>query len=131
MNITVKKIHALLLAVNLALSASAAIAAPVPGLAMSPELFSAIATEGDAPNAAAQLDGSGAINLDAQDKFNLKRTIPGDPALQDRVAAPDPAQFKSEFQDFVAQSVGKSLPMFGYELFRKAPDTFSQLTTFR
>jgi protein involved in polysaccharide export with SLBB domain len=45
--------------------------------------------------------------------------------VQDRIAAPDPAQFKSEFQDFVSQSVGAALPMFGYELFRKAPNTFS------
>lgn len=36
-----------------------------------------------------------------------------------------PAQFNSEFQYFVAQSVGKVLPMYGYELFRRAPDTFS------
>ena len=36
-----------------------------------------------------------------------------------------PAQFQSEFQYFVAQSVGKVLPMYGYELFRRAPDTFS------
>ena len=114
MNKTVKKIHGLLLAMCFALGVSAAVAAATPGLAMSPELFSAIANEGDAPNAAAQLDGSGAINLDAQDKLNLKRTLPGDPALQGRVAAPDPTQFKSEFQDFVAQSVGKALPMYGY-----------------
>ena len=34
-------------------------------------------------------------------------------------------QFKSEFQNFVEQSVGKVLPMYGYDLFRRAPDTFS------
>ena len=125
MNTTVKKIHGLLLAMCFALGASTAFAAAVPGLAMSPELFSALANENDDTNAAAQLDGSGAVNLDAQEKLNLKRTLPADPTLQGRIAAPDPTQFKSEFQDFVTQSVGKALPMFGYELFRQAPDTFS------
>ena len=32
---------------------------------------------------------------------------------------------ESEFQKFVALSVGHSLPLYGYELFRKSPDTFA------
>jgi protein involved in polysaccharide export with SLBB domain len=63
--------------------------------------------------------------LDAADKLPLKAKAVEEPSVQDRIAAPDPAQFKSEFQDFVSQSVGAALPMFGYELFRKAPNTFS------
>jgi polysaccharide biosynthesis/export protein len=34
-------------------------------------------------------------------------------------------QFKSEFQVFVAQSVGHALPMYGYDLFHEAPNTFA------
>ena len=37
------------------------------------------------------------------------------------------SQYKSEFQDFVAQSVGSALPLFGYNLFRNAPNTFAPL----
>ncbi len=37
----------------------------------------------------------------------------------------DPSKFKSEFQTFVTQSIGRVLPMFGYDLFRKAPNTFA------
>ena len=33
-------------------------------------------------------------------------------------------QLKSEFQDFVTQSVGYLLPIYGHDLFRKASDTF-------
>lgn len=32
---------------------------------------------------------------------------------------------RNEFQDFVAQSVGRDLPMFGYNLFQNAPSTFA------
>ena len=123
---TGKKRVGLFLAMCLALAVSVASAATAgTGLAMSPELFSALANDAATP-ALAPLEPSDAINLDSQDKqLGIKRTVPGEPALQDRIAAPDPTQFKSEFQDFVAQSVGKALPMYGYELFRKAPDTFS------
>ncbi|OIR01558.1 polysialic acid transport protein KpsD precursor [mine drainage metagenome] len=32
---------------------------------------------------------------------------------------------RSEFQDFVSKSLGKTLPMYGYKLFNEAPDTFA------
>ena len=35
---------------------------------------------------------------------------------------------KNEFQEFVAQSAGTMLPMYGYNLFRTAPDTFEPVT---
>lgn len=34
---------------------------------------------------------------------------------------------RNEFQDFVAQSVGRDLPMFGYNLFQNAPSTFAPI----
>ncbi|MDB5866729.1 MAG: polysaccharide export protein [Betaproteobacteria bacterium] len=34
---------------------------------------------------------------------------------------------RNEFQDFVLQSVGRELPMFGYNLFRRVPSTFAPL----
>lgn len=49
----------------------------------------------------------------------------GDAPSQDRVTGIDESKLKSEFQNFVAQSVGHSLPMFGYELFRHPPNTFA------
>ena len=80
------------------------------GLAMTSELSSATSGDGSA-NLGPQLD---APTSDA----NVKPDMQGAPLT-------DPEQFKSEFQDFVSLSVGKALPMFGYDLFRKAPDTFS------
>lgn len=38
----------------------------------------------------------------------------------------DPSQ-RNEFQDFVAQSLGRSLPMFGYNLFGGVPSTFAPI----
>ena len=37
------------------------------------------------------------------------------------------AQYTNEFQDFLSQSVGRKLPMFGYDLFRNPPNTFAPL----
>ncbi|HLP97408.1 MAG TPA: SLBB domain-containing protein [Sideroxyarcus sp.] len=42
------------------------------------------------------------------------------------VAASPPAE-QSEFQQFVSASLGKQLPLFGYDLFVDAPNTFSPL----
>lgn len=46
---------------------------------------------------------------------------------QEQLAKPDPTVFQSEFQSFVAQSVGHSLPMYGFGLFQRAPSTFAPL----
>ena len=95
------------------------------GLALSPSLMSLMPKEADGQTTASQTETDGITMLDAADKLPLKAKAVEEPSVQDRIAAPDPAQFKSEFQDFVSQSVGAALPMFGYELFRKAPNTFS------
>ncbi len=34
-------------------------------------------------------------------------------------------QERGEFQDFISKSLGKTLPMYGYDLFDEAPDTFA------
>ena len=107
-------------------SVSAATDVPnVNGLSMSPSLLSVMPKEADAQNAADQTEAGGATNLDSNYKVPTKENLLQEPAVQERIAAPDPAQFKSEFQDFVSKSVGTALPMYGYELFRQAPDTFS------
>lgn len=43
----------------------------------------------------------------------------------DQITGDGDSHLKSEFQLFVAQSVGQPLPMFGYDLFRNAPNTFA------
>ena len=39
--------------------------------------------------------------------------------------APLAADEKNDFQDFVSQSTGQKLPLYGYDLFRRAPTTFA------
>ena len=39
--------------------------------------------------------------------------------------APDSISQRNEFQDFIAQSVGSRLPLYGYDLFLAAPSTFA------
>jgi len=64
---------------------------------------------------------------------------PGEPALlqlvpdtqpvgrADRPAGsePDAVAEKNDFQDFINQSTGQKLPLYGYDLFRRAPSTFA------
>lgn len=59
---------------------------------------------------------------DASEK-DLKKQ--GAPDKQDQAAEKDESVFQSEFQNFVAQSVGHTLPMYGYSLFHNAPSTFA------
>lgn len=40
---------------------------------------------------------------------------------------PSPPRERNEFQEFVLQSTGRDLPLFGHELFRGVPSTFSPL----
>lgn len=49
---------------------------------------------------------------------------PGEKILQDRLEASTQPEH-NEFQQFVAQSLGYELPLYGYELFRGAPSTFA------
>jgi len=46
-------------------------------------------------------------------------------AIEERVVSRDESKLKSEFQAFVAQSVGQTLPMFGFDLFSKEAKTFA------
>lgn len=49
----------------------------------------------------------------------------GEPAIEEIVHNRDESKLKSEFQAFVAQSVGATLPMFGFDLFSKEAKTFA------
>jgi protein involved in polysaccharide export with SLBB domain len=47
------------------------------------------------------------------------------PADEPAAAAPLAADDKNDFQDFINQSTGQKLPLYGYDLFRRAPSTFA------
>jgi len=47
--------------------------------------------------------------------------------LRDREGIPEPAPRPTEFQDFVATSVGRKLPIYGYSLFDRVPTTFAPI----
>ncbi|MDE2118208.1 MAG: SLBB domain-containing protein, partial [Betaproteobacteria bacterium] len=64
--------------------------------------------------------------VDAAAKSREKEAKTQDePSQQDQIAGKGESAFKSEFQSFVAQSVGHALPMYGYSLFQHAPNTFA------
>jgi polysaccharide export outer membrane protein len=50
------------------------------------------------------------------------QVFPGSETQQDATAS---ARQRNEFQDLVLQSVGRDLPMFGYNLFQRVPSTFA------
>lgn len=62
---------------------------------------------------------------DAAAKSQERDAKEADAPKTDRVTGKEDSQFKSEFQIFVAQSVGRALPMYGYDLFHHAPSTFA------
>jgi len=43
----------------------------------------------------------------------------------EKVISRDPLKLKSEFQDFVAQSIGVTLPLYGFDLFTKEASTYA------
>ncbi len=51
---------------------------------------------------------------------------PGLPTTSTAVTQPIPTE-RNEFQDFVAQSLGRELPLFGFSLFQNVPSTFAPL----
>lgn len=73
-------------------------------------------------NASAKRQENEAKKPDAPEKEAKKQD---EQSQQEQVAAKDPSVFKSEFQNFVAQSIGHQLPMYGYGLFHGAPNTFA------
>jgi protein involved in polysaccharide export with SLBB domain len=94
------------------------------GLSMTPTLSGAggqAATQVNTPQANLPSKSDGESTAKTQDQ----EAKPEDTQNQERLKSIDAAQFKSEFQNFVSQSVGRTLPMFGYDLFRKAPNTFA------
>jgi hypothetical protein len=52
---------------------------------------------------------------------------PASPATPTPAPAPDAAAAAetNDFQDFIAHSVGQKLPLYGYNLFQRAPSTFA------
>ena len=62
---------------------------------------------------------------ESPDSTRDARTNASDAASQDQIASEDKSLLKSEFQDFVEQSIRRPLPMYGYNLFSKAPKTFA------
>jgi len=56
---------------------------------------------------------------------NRLRESKGEAAIEERVVSRDESKLKSEFQAFVAQSVGATLPLFGFDLFSKEAKTFA------
>ena len=83
-------------------------------------------------NCASSADPAGCYKsaMGAQNQ-NAIQAVPDAGTLADKTPKPPKpankpaAQERSEFQDFVAKSTGKTLPMYGYELFANAPDTFA------
>ena len=63
--------------------------------------------------------------LDSPVKSQEQDTKTDSIAGQETITGVNETLIKSEFQTFVAQSTGQSLPMFGYDLFRKSPKTFA------
>lgn len=82
-------------------------------------------------------DGSGpaapAITLPQVQTPTITNTLPPGLAQAARPApaepapapAPDNGPERNDFQDFIAQSVGQRLPLYGYNLFQRAPSTFA------
>jgi len=68
-----------------------------------------------------------------------RQLVPAQPGLQPGQALPEPLEGReraarrmpqgerNEFQDFIAKSTGKFLPLFGYNLFQRPPSTFAPL----
>ncbi len=66
-------------------------------------------------------DGRGEV-LPKSQELDAKLELVQNP---EQITTKEDAKSKSEFQTFVMQSLGRDLPMFGYDLFRHAPSTFA------
>ena len=62
---------------------------------------------------------------DGNKKLQDELTRLRDTACQNEESGKGDPLLKSEFQNFVAQSVGQQLPMYGYNLFCRTPNTFA------
>ncbi len=79
---------------------------------------------------AGTIDHQACINKLADTGINQKYSPSGSEAgsalsRQTRLPKKVVAQNRSEFQDFASASLGRTIPIFGYELFNDAPDTFA------
>jgi protein involved in polysaccharide export with SLBB domain len=64
----------------------------------------------------------------ATDKILTKSPAPESSREQQVAPPPEPAPLeRNEFQEFVVKSIGRDLPMFGYNLFEGGPSTFAPL----
>jgi len=90
------------------------------GLSMTPSLSHVVNS-----NIPSQAGAPSAKPIEAATKALDKKSNGDESSAQERTTTPNESQFKSEFQDFITQSVGQTLPMFGYDLFRNAPNTFA------
>ena len=84
-----------------------------PNASQNAAIIKAIAAKGSAtPTSATQTEDDSKLSAKLLNKDTNKNEI----------------ALKNEFQDFVAQSTGTILPMYGYNLFRRTPDTFEPVT---
>jgi len=73
-------------------------------------------------NAAQQRQRTG---RQADQVLDPRTGLPIDPRTQQIIQDLQPPHERIEFQDFVAQSTGRDLPIFGAELFKNVPSTFA------
>ncbi|NOS97984.1 MAG: sugar transporter, partial [Methylotenera sp.] len=95
------------------------------GLSMSPVL----SNQANQPNSTNQSTTQLTFPTDKASEALIKSQIPeeksDDLQNQNIDAGKNEPQLKGEFQAFVEQSVGHSMPMYGYDLFRQSPKTFA------
>ena len=63
--------------------------------------------------------------LQGQQVLDPRTGLPIDPRTQQVIQDLQPPQERIEFQNYVAQSTGRDLPIFGSELFKNVPSTFA------
>jgi polysaccharide export outer membrane protein len=76
------------------------------------------------PNLSPQYPGQYQNQLPTQRPIVTERNPTG---MRDREGVPEPVQRPTEFQEFVATSVGRRLPIYGYSLFDRVPTTFAPI----
>ena len=120
----------MLLAINLSNAFAADNFIVDPRLAMSPSLGGvSTASESSEKNVEKNVDTSktirpygSTVESSLQDRLQEAKS---ETAIEERVIGRDESKLKSEFQAFVAQSIGQTLPMFGFDLFSKEAKTFA------
>lgn len=90
-----------------------------------PTISNAPAVRGQGVGRADRPAGPALLQLVPADPQSAGRDLrPGDaPATAELAAGPE----KTDFQEFINQSTGQTLPLYGYDLFRRPPSTFAPL----